>query len=197
MKPDNNTPRDSAIANALSSINKGARLPCNVFTQMWDDYLFFESYMMFDNSFIEAKNTILREEGSSEIALVNLGNGPNTSDVKQSIIFLEKNLITSEYISILKGDGSPLNWIFLMDRYVCASDKGNWCIYCEKENDIAVLAVRNTLPESMILKLRDLLKADSIKTICDSKINRPFDFDKLVLDWKATLITDYGQMKKV
>jgi hypothetical protein len=43
------------FANALSSIRQGTRLPDNVFTKPWDDYLFFESDWVFDEHFIKAK----------------------------------------------------------------------------------------------------------------------------------------------
>ena len=184
---------DSAITNALSSIRKEAHLPNQIFTQAWDEYLFFESYMMFDAIFIETKNIILNEEEYSKIAVINLGNLPNDSDREPRSICLDKETTFPEYISILKGDGSPLNWMFLMDRYVCASNKGNWCIYCEKENDIAVLATRHAFPASVLLNLRNLLKANSIKTIDNSKMDHKFfDFNKLVSSWKAALVANYG-----
>jgi hypothetical protein len=192
MMTVDDTLRRSAGANALSSIRKGARFPHNVFTHKWDGYLFFESYRMFDNDFIELKNIALAEEGSSYVALANLGNTPSGSEVEPSFQFLTKDTVYSEYLSILKGDGSALNWMFLMDRYVCTSDKTNWCIYCEKENDIAVLAVRHTLSTSFIQKLRNLLNAESITAIRDSKAGRPFDFDTLVPSWQSALMAEYG-----
>jgi len=113
--------RNFATSNALSAISSEARFPHNVFSHRWDDFLFFE-----------AKDAILDEEASSCIALVNLGNAAIGSDPEPRSIYLERSTTFSEYLSMLKGDGSPDNWLFLMDRYVCASDKGSWCIYCEK-----------------------------------------------------------------
>jgi hypothetical protein len=189
---DGDNLRDVAIANATSLIKKEVRFPRNVFTRIWDDYLFFESYMMFDDVFVSAKDIILREEPASAIAVVNLGNVSIAPNVEERAICLEKDTAVSEYIATLKGDGSPLNWLFLMDRYVCASDKGNWCMYCEKENDIAVLAVQDTFSASTVLQLRNLLKAESIKAIDAPKTERLFDFDKLVPSWKAVLSAEYS-----
>ena len=189
MKEVKDTLRDSATANALSAIRREVHFPHKVFTHTWDDYLFFESDVVFDSNFIEAKNTVLDEEGSSCIALVNLGNVPRNSDVEPRSIFLDRSTAFSEYFSMLKGDGSAFNWVYLMDRYVCASDKGNWCIYCEKENDVAVLAVQHTFPASTLLKLRTLLDAESIRTLFASKKDRLFD--RLIPGWRSTLVTDY------
>jgi hypothetical protein len=132
----------------------------------------------------------LDEEGSSHIALVNLGNAPAESDAEPHFVFLNKDTSFSEYFSILTGDGSPLNWMYLMDRYVCASDKSGWCIYCEKQSDIAVLAVKRALSTSNLPKLRSLLKAETIEAIDELKAD-PF-FNKLVPSWKRGLMAGYG-----
>lgn len=187
----NNISSDFAISKALSLINKEARLPENVFNNKWDDYLFFEPDNIFDEKFIDIKNILLNEEGAAKIALINLGNMPGGYGGDPSAVLLDKRTMRSEYISLLMGDGSPNNWIFLMDRYVCASDKGNWCIYCEKENDIAVLAVRTTLHKSTILRLQKFLRATSIKAIYEEKSDSFFNFGKLVSSWKTNLAVSY------
>jgi hypothetical protein len=179
----------SATANALSSIKREVYFPDNVFTQTWDDYLFFESYIVFDGNFIEAKDLLLEEEGSSCIALVNLGNAPSDSDVEPRSMFLDRSTTFSEYFSMLKGDGSSSNWLYLMDRYVCASDKGSWCVYCEKQNDVAVIAVRHTLPTSTRLKLETVMEAESIRTLFTSQNDRIFD--SLVPTWRYGLAAEY------
>jgi hypothetical protein len=183
--------RESAITNALSFMNEKARLPDGVFTRPWD--VFFESYYLFDDAFVEAKNKILAEEGSSYIALVNMGNVRVDSDVSSlHSITLDRKTTAHEYLSKLKGDGSPTNWIFLMDRYACASDAGNWCIYCEKENDIAVLAARHDFSKSLLPTLQTLLKVKPAKDLFGSKASGSTFFDSLVPAWKAKLLANYG-----
>jgi hypothetical protein len=137
---------------------------------------------------------ILSEEGSSAVALANLGNGPIGSDPEPGVIFLERDTAFSEYFQTLDGDGSSLrSWIVWVDRYVSASDKGNRCIYCEKENNIAVLAVRDTLSKSTLLKLQHVLEARSIRAISDPTADHLFNFDKLVPSWRAALKAAYGR----
>jgi hypothetical protein len=181
--------RNSATANALSAIRSEARFPHYVFSNQWDDFLFFDSYFLFVEAFIETKDTIFDEEASLCIALVNLGNAEIGSDPEPRSIYLDRSTTFSEYLSMLKGDGSPDNWLFLMDRYVCTSDKGNWCIYCEKQNDVAVLAVRRDFSTPTLGKLQALLEAESIKTLFASKRDRIFD--NLVPEWRNGLATEY------
>lgn len=165
--------------------------PKNIFSEAWKDYLFFEPSMLFQPIFIEVTHFLLREERASVLALINLDrNGPGDHG-DASAIFLEANTKASEYIAQLKGDGTPMNWLFLMDRYVCASDKNNWVIYCEKENDIAVLAVCPALSTEACLRVEALLKAKSIKNALDPGDNQRFDFNPIVPEWRASLIAEY------
>jgi hypothetical protein len=189
MQAESDALRDSAIANTLSTIRKQARFPQNVFAQAWDDYLFFESDLVFDGNFIEAKDAILDQEGSSCIALVNLGNAQVDSDPEPRFMFLDRSTTASGYFSMLRGHDSASNWLVLVDRYVCASDKGSWCVYCEKQNEIAVIAIRNTFSPPTLLTLRTSLKAESIRTLFASKKDRIFD--KLVPRWRSGLATEY------
>src|SRR6185437_3824360 len=116
--------KESAISNALSSVAQDKRLPHKVFVGNWKDYLFFEPYVMFDARFLDVKRVLMSEEGATVIALINLGSGGTPADGHLQTMFLDWHIEPTEYISKLKGDGSADNWMFLMDRYVCSSDKG-------------------------------------------------------------------------
>ena len=191
MNIPSDTSRRSAVSNALSSIRKDRRLPKKVLVGHWEDYLFFEPFMMFSPCFIDVKNLLLVEEKASVIALINLGNVIPVNYDDPPAIFFEQNTGAKEYISELESKGTPLSWRVLMDRYVCASDKGNWSIYCEKENDVAVFAFREGFSQSTCLQVERLLKAKSIRfssTIGESQL---FDFGKLVPNWRFTLVNDH------
>jgi hypothetical protein len=181
-----------AISNALSSVRTEKRLPLQMFIGDWVDYFFFEPYMMFDEGFVDITKVFLREEDATVVALINLGNDTSGNDLNPQAIFLEHDTGPMEYLSKLKGDGSPMNWLFLMDRYVGASDKGNWSIYCEKENDVAIFACRATLPKSTSSEVGSLLKAQSIMSLPNFGRNELFNFDKMVPIWKSTLIAEYA-----
>jgi len=185
--------RDSAKSNALASIRKDRRLPHNVFSGEWRDYLFFESYVMFGAGFIEVTHFLLSAEKSSAMALINLGDGQTSSSDDARVMFLNEDTRPEDYLSELKGDGSPLNWMFLMDRYVCASDEGSWSMYCKKENDVAAFAIGQSCPVRIYSEIPLLLNARSIRTISypSHAQQGSFDFEKLVPSWKSALAAEY------
>jgi hypothetical protein len=109
---------------------------------------------------------------------------------KHRSFFFDINTTWEEYFEKLKGDGSPDNWLFLMDRYACASDKGRWSIYCERENDVAAIAIRNG-DIGKYSNAIDLLKARSVRSMHLPGAGGFFDFGKLVPDWRTTIKAEY------
>jgi hypothetical protein len=181
----------AAVSTALSSLAEDRRFPKKVFVGPWKDYLFFDSGRLFTACFIELKNLLLREEKASVVALINLGNVVATSMDEPPAIFVDHNTGFDRYRSELMSKGSPLSWLVLVDRYVCASDRGNWSIYCEKENDIGAFAYLETLSRSACSEVAFLLKAISLKSLVSVKDKEFFNFNKLVPEWKAALLAEY------
>ncbi len=183
--------KTAAVKNALSCIRGDRRFPTQVFSRDWADYLFFEPSILFEAGFIQVKGLLLRHEDSYVIAMINLGNGSAEIQAEMRAIYLERNTTPEEYISELMGDGSPMNWLFLMDRYVLASEKGHWSIYCEKENDVAVLAVDEYISAFTCSQLAKTLGARSIGAASVPSRDKLFDFQKLIPEWKTALAAEY------
>lgn len=183
--------KQAAVRNATASIRKERRFPRQIFVGEWSDYLFFYPEALFESRFIDVKSLLLTEENSSIIALVNLGNVNSETAAKPRAIFLDRDTTPQRYIAELMGDRTPTSWMFLMDRYVCASEKGNWSIYCEKENDVAVLAVGELISRFSCSQLAKLLSAKSVRSGPVPGHGRSFDFQKLVPEWKSALAAEY------
>jgi len=183
--------RVSAVSNALSSIRRDKRFPQKVLAGHWEDYLFFEPFLMFDPCFIEIKNSLLVEEKASVIALINLGDDTPINHDDPPMIFIEQSTMAKEYISELESRGAPRGWRFVMDRYVCASDRGAWCIYCERQNDVAVFAFREGFLQSTRLQVEKLLKTTSIRFSSATGATEVFDFGKLVPSWRSALVAEH------
>jgi hypothetical protein len=175
----------AAKENALSFLKAEARFPNMVFRTSWDRYLFFESDLLFGESFIATKDALLSVGASVAIALVNLNK--LSEDEESAVYFLDKGTRSAEFLSHLKRDDASEAWLYSMDRYMCASDKGCWSIYCEKENDIAVLAVQNSFPALILEKIGNVLDNGLVET----KRER-FDFDKLWPEWRSKLELNYA-----
>ena len=175
------TLRNLALSNALSSLVRERRLPQKVFAGQWEDYLFFESDFMFEEDFMNVANVLFRDEQASVIALINL----SFAEMPEPF-FLERETSWTDYHTRLVGDGTPINWVFLRDRYVCASDKGKWVIYCERQNDVAIFAYRR-LSGSIVANIQQLLRATSVESTTSLVSAEGFNFGKLVLKWRNTL----------
>lgn len=182
----------SAVLNALSSISKDKLFPKKVLVGHWEDYLFFEPILLFGPCFIDIKNLLLSAEDASVIAMINLGTNIPINYNDPPVLFIDKKTKTKEYIYQLETKGSPVGWRFLMDRYVCTSDKGKWSIYCEKENDVGVFAFRSELLKSTCLQVEKLLKAKSIRFASSAGDAQLFDFEKLLPDWRSILVAEHS-----
>lgn len=193
MNKPSDTSRRAAVSNALSSISKDARFPKKVFVGRWEDYLFFDTFgTIFEPCFIDVTNLLLTEEKASVIALINLGGNTPINYDDPPAMFIEQATEAKEYVSELEKRGSPIGWRFVMDRYVCASDTGNWSIYCEKQNNLAVFAFREGFPKSICSQIERLLKAKSIKFSSPTGDSSLFDFIDLLPDWRFTLIAEHA-----
>lgn len=180
-----------AYSNAFSSLAGEKRFPEQVFVGQWEDFLFFESDLMFEQRFMDVANLLLREEQASVIALINL----SFAETPEAF-FLTRETKWADYHSKLVGDGTAINWVFLRDRYVCASDQNRWVIYCERQNDIAAFAFRG-LSRSVVTNVQVLLKATSIRPTSTPTSADGFDFEKLVPYWRNTLMMEYGSNRSV
>jgi hypothetical protein len=108
-------------------------------------------------------------------------------------IFLDAITTNRSYEAALEGDGPANGWIYQMDNYGCMSDIGEWCIYCEKANDIALIALRETTidEDKFEIPLRHLC-AKPIEQLISGGDSPLFPFDHLVPAWRKRLIDNYG-----
>ncbi len=184
--------RSAAIANALGSINTDKSFPDNVFADTWDSFLFFESDALFDPAFIGLKDFLLAEGEASVIALVNLTDILASADASSSVFFFDHSTIAAKYNAKLV-ESSP-SWLVLVDRYVRVSDKGKWCIYCEKQEDIAVIAFQESVPVATRFRVAEFLKRSSSPSPHESygNVGDLFGFSKLLPVWRSQLIFQYS-----
>jgi hypothetical protein len=109
-------------------------------------------------------NGLLDKEGSQICCLLNLGATVQKNYSNPPARYLDRSTDPSQYISMLRGNGSPDAWLYLVDRYVFASDVGEWCIYCEKENDVGVIAFSGEVGTNKFSSALGKLQATSINS---------------------------------
>jgi hypothetical protein len=130
---------ERALANLSRLIDASLAFPKNVFRGGWGGFFFFDSDWIFEGPFVERAKALLKIEGGQCASLCNLDE-PYAAD--RSSFFIHKNVGTEEFHSFLRGPRPGDGWIHRVDRFGCTSDLGQWCIYCERRNEIAVIAIR-------------------------------------------------------
>jgi hypothetical protein len=181
----------NAYANAIGSVRIDARLPQNVFVGTWDAFLFFEVSLLFEEPSVGILHSILDVEGSHSICLVNLGNVENYDPPPAR--YLDRSIDTAGYISLLRWNGGPDAWLYLVDRYICASDEGAWCIYGEKEEDIGILAIRREHYVKKLSGVTEKLCAKPIEALGRASKNGELKFELFTPVWRSVLREHYAK----
>jgi hypothetical protein len=188
-----NDPRTRAAKNLDATIAIDRRLPDNVFQGEWSSYLFFDPDLIFDRGFVEIAKAIMLCEHGTCICLKNL-EVALTGNSERASFFLDNRTSGKAYMGRLSApiEGSKLvGWVHLMDHYGCASDIGSWCIYCERSNEIAVIAIRN---EEGLVQLRpalELLQALPIRLAIERPSSYGLSVRGMSANTRAKLIQEY------
>ena len=132
----------SAFDHVIGSINDKARFPEQVFRGRWDAFLFFESDHLFAADFSARTADLLNAEQAEVCCLLNFSETATMTYDSAAMRFITADTSSQNYDAMLRQGGAAQGWLFGVDRYGCSSDRGGWSIYCEKQNDIAVIALR-------------------------------------------------------
>ncbi|WP_454725817.1 MULTISPECIES: hypothetical protein [Cupriavidus] len=181
-----------AFENLSRTLDRRRRFPNQVFKEGWSIFLFFESDWVFDSGFSDVLNEILTIEGGRVACLLNIDKTSSFEFEKISSIFVDQTTTRNAYEQALERGGPEKGWIYLMDSYVCMSDVGDWCFYCERSNDIAVMALREAGYISRFQGPLDNLLAKPIEALLDGGCSPLFPFDHLVPAWRKVLLENYG-----
>jgi len=188
----NHAGRCSALDNIKNAMVPDALLPNRVFRGKWAAYVFCESDRIFCPEFSDAIVELMRIENSSVCSLVNLDKSCDPGCDGISSIFIDASTSRDRYWEAMCAGGPEDGWLYRMDRYVCASDIGSWCLYCEKENDVAILAFQNAEDVKRYSPATRKLWAWPIEDLIEGGSSPLFPFDRLVPAWKNSLLENYG-----
>jgi hypothetical protein len=79
-----------------------------------------------------------------------------------------------------------------MDRFSCASDTGQWSFYCEKDNEIAVIAIRENRPKTGFDSIIQQFGAMPIGQAVENPLT--YGLSAGLPEWRATLIKAYAEI---
>jgi hypothetical protein len=184
--------RQKALKMVMQSIDCERRLPAHVFRGEWKWFLFFESDRIFTSEFFEIVNGLLLAEKAQVSCLLNIDEAAEFGLKNDAVFFINDKIGIKMFDDKLGLGGPAKGWIYGVDRYACASNIGEWCIYCEKNNDVAVVGLRDI---DCVRKFDFFLKklwAKPIDDLVDGGAFPLFPFNQLVPEWRKILIQNYG-----
>ena len=181
-----------AFRTITTSIDFAAFFPHQVFRNNWARFLFFESDRMFVASFVDVLTNLMEIEESTVSGLLNYDKSSGGLLDETACIFIDRTTSGDEYVSRLRSGGPSSGWLFQMDRYGCASDSAKWCIYCEKGNDVAVLAFYNEADVTRFSLPIKTLGAKPLQVLLRGGAAELFPFNRLTPEWESNLLINYG-----
>jgi hypothetical protein len=187
--PAENTANQKARVNLRLAIDASRQFPKNVFSGKWDGFLFFDSDWIFDAQFVERSNVLLEIEGGNSVCMSNLDVAPST---ERSLFFIDKGITGQAYTSFLSEPNVEEGWIYGVDRFGCTSDVGQWCIYCERRNEIAVIAVRGNRAAEKYRPAIVQFKAQPIDQALAIPLSHGFSARALSAEWRGELLKQYA-----
>ncbi len=178
-----------ALNNSEIFCEFGKTLPEFVFRGSWEGFFFFQSDYVFAPEFDDFVHKLLTVEGGHVACLVNL----DKTETQGEPLFIHEDTDEQAYMAAIRGEGPAHGWLFAMDRFVCASDVGNWCVYCERANDVAVVALRDIGGSPALDGALDQVRAKPIEALIQGGTSPLFPFDHLVPTWRSGLLENYGR----
>ena len=184
--------REAAFHQVVSSVKFSEYLPNQVFKGDVSEFRFFESDRMFAPSFVDVVGELMSIEKSTSSCLLNISRVVVPTYREAPAIFFDSGMTGAEFDLQLRRGGPATGWLFSMDHYGCASDCGNWTIYCEKDNDVAVAALRGRGAAETFSAPMKKLHAEAVDALARQGSAAPFPFNSLVLSWRSGLSSWYG-----
>lgn len=184
--------RLAAFHNVVARINVDARLPEQVFSGPLAEYLFFESDWLFGPCSVQIAQDLMKKEGAESCCLLNFSRTHVLEYQAAATIFIEKSVSNEQYDAWLRSGGPASGWLYARERYGLASDGGEWCIYCETNNDVAVIGLQTADGSAKYSSVLRTIHAKPILTHLREGTSATFPFSDLTSTWRAALIEHYG-----
>lgn len=181
--------RKEALLNIDRSLDRTCRFPRNVFRGSWSCF-FFDSDRMFVGEFVRIVQGQLTNESGECACLIKLDHHHQSTGSDHSI-FIDHSTTPENYQELLKGAEPGHGWIDDMDRFGCSSDIGDWSVYCERMNEIAVVGLRPGTGGRQFHRLLSQLCAARISDAIQQPLSYGFSSEALSPQWRDELLKEY------
>ncbi|WP_026792549.1 hypothetical protein [Pleomorphomonas oryzae] len=185
-----------AFEHVVSSIDLSTSFPAQVFLGSWDAFFFFEPDHLFIPEFATFMAGLLNAEGAEVCCLLNFSKTERTEYGSADMLFIDAETKPDEYGARLREGGPASGWLYVVDFYGSASDRGRWCIYCERWNEIAVIALRQSEDVEKYRECLERVYAEPISALLRADSEGPYIFSQLIDSWRQGLVQNYDGPKR-
>lgn len=124
--------------------------------------------------------------------LLNFSETDGVSHESASLLLIDATTEPDTDDAMMRLGGPTEGWLFGMDRFGSASDRGEWCIYCEKMNDVAIIALRQRIDVEKYAEHLKQLHAEPIGALLKAGAAAPVPFGQLTAPWRHGLARHYA-----
>ncbi len=167
------------------------KFPEKVFIGELNHFSFFDSDWIFETKFVEKIKAVLVAERSACACISNLDAIASGVSADEASFIIDQSTTDADYALALKGSQSKPGWNCGVDRFACSSETGTWCIYCERRNEIAVVATKASLAPDVRERLVDSVKALPIRQAIEQSHIYGLSAKALSPEWRTALIANY------
>ena len=160
------------------------RFPENVFSGGFFEFYFFNSDLLFSGKFISIIKAILDCNVNEEACIFNLCNKSECD-----YYCFSANTDSSDYMKFLQG-ANQSGWLYGAGYFICTPSSGAWAIYCEKDNEIAVIAISS--PSVSTSEVVSLLGGMEVNKALSLPINYAYSASALPPRWIDELKKSYA-----
>ena len=121
-----------------------------------------------------------------------LGDGDTRTLTLGYVFFVRARTMADEYRSLLVGNTPGHGWLDAMERLACASDVGEWCMYCEPNNEIAVIGFRHKRASARYAAAMRQFRAEPIDLAIKEPLSYGFSQVATSPEWRDQFLREYA-----
>lgn len=187
MSTDDDPCSLAAFSRVTRAIEPTQCFPQNVFSPEWEKFFFFDADWMLEGDFVQVVHSLLDIEQGSCACLLHF------TDVQfrsASSFRITRDTNEALYDAVLSGTRPGDGWLYNMARIVCGSNLGQWCLYCEQQSEMAVLALKKDCSAEDYKVALSRLHALPIAEALERSVS--YAFSKALLpEWRKGLLLNY------
>lgn len=186
-----------AEGNLSREIISTLEFPRKVLASKWTEFHFFDSDRIFESNFSEVVKALIKKEGSNCVCMSMLDYIEGETSGRRSFFLHEESTALEYGSAIYSSSEIAESWSVNMDRFGCISDSGRWVIYCERRNEIAVVAFEDRKSALELLPLIEQFNALPIEQAIRAQSSFGFSDAALSPEWKNQLCEHYANALKM